>query len=447
MMIRSIKFMAAVAFVFSTSFAQAGKLELTIRTDRAQTPDGAPLFYARGETIRFLATLADGGVPTSAVVKAELIRPGRINPEKRDIRIVDGKGVLEVPAEAPGWVHLSAFFPQTSPKKGVKARDGAGALVDPFLIRPGAPRPADFDAFWDGWVKKTTEMPLRVLSRETIPLTEKQNPGGKFVLREFEINCVGPMPATGFYAMPVGAKPKSLPIIVKFQWAGGGILPELPLYYSDIAIFMTVGKFGAPYRLKDEKWASLGDIGGGYLHDKNILERDNAFLLWMILRDLRALQFAKSLPEWDGKTLVLVGESLGGAQSFILGALDQDVTFSCPCVPALADHGGQRALRRSGWPCIWKANEKGEPVDATNAVRAANAAYFDAANFAPRYRLGQEISVGTGLLDGTCPPESVLAAYNSLPTNIVRRLWVNPRAGHEAGNGHGGKRIEEIIGK
>ncbi len=440
------------SLIISSLFIIAGdavavKYELSLRTDRPQQPDSEGMFYTKGDNVKFTADLKADGIPTSAVVQATISYPGIIKPVTQDLDIKDGTGTIVIPAKDPGWIYASVSLPPPSGKGRALAQDSAGALVDPFLIRPGAERPKDFDAFWDSWTAKTTNEPIKIISNEKIELTEKQNPGNKIIVREFEINCVGPMPSTGFYGMPVNAKPKSLPIIAKFQWAGGGIEPELPLYYSDAAIFMTVGKFGAPYRLREEKWASLGDISGGYKHDKNIEDKNNAFLLWMILRDLRALQFAKTLPEWDGKTIVVVGESLGGAQSFILGGLDSDITFSCPCVPALSDHGGQCVLRRSGWPVIWEADSDGKPVDEKNALRAENARYFDTINFAARYKPHQEISVGTGLLDGTCPPEGVFAAYNSLPANMVRKIWVNPRAGHEAGNGHGGKRIEEIIGK
>lgn len=165
----------------------------------------------------------------------------------------------------------------------------------------------------------------------------------------------------------------------------------------------------------------------------------------MIIRNLRAQMFLKTLPAWNRKVLVVNGESLGGAQSLAMAALDRDVTFACACVPALSDHNGALAGRRNGWPQLWKINAEGRPLDAHNSAISDAAQYFDTANFARR--ISCETSIGTGFLDAACPPEGVFAAYNALNAGIVKQIWWNPKAGHDAGNAHGGRRIAEIIGK
>ncbi len=41
----------------------------------------------------------------------------------------------------------------------------------------------------------------------------------------------------------------------------------------------------------------------------------------MYLRDARAIDFIASQPEWDGKTIVVMGTSMGGQQSLVTAAL------------------------------------------------------------------------------------------------------------------------------
>ena len=45
-----------------------------------------------------------------------------------------------------------------------------------------------------------------------------------------------------------------------------------------------------------------------------------------------------------------------------------------------------------------------------------------------------------------CCPGGKIGAI-TIPAGVKKHVWHNPKAGHEAGNGHGGRRIKEIVGK
>ena len=47
----------------------------------------------------------------------------------------------------------------------------------------------------------------------------------------------------------------------------------------------------------------------------------------MFVRLARALDFLTTRPEWDGKTLAVIGHSQGGCQALVAGGLDERVTF------------------------------------------------------------------------------------------------------------------------
>ncbi len=402
--------------------------------------------FGAGEDVTFDIEAFFGGAPTSIPVRVAASWPGCTGlVEVAEVRTGnDGGARVSYSPKAPGWVYVEAT-PAVAGRQPVKVR--AGAIYRPTDIRPALPPPDDFRAFWDAALADLAKVPIKA-KLTPVEMTEKESAGGKIKGFEFSVDCAGPYPATGFLAMPVDAKPKSLPIIVAYQGASG-VRAWKPWHYGDVAISLTASKFGLPNQLTDKEYAEMGyNAGAIYAMAKDpALTRDDNVFKWMILRDLRVQQYAKTLPEWNGKVMIVNGESLGGAQSLICGALDPDVTFISACVPALCDHNAWRAGRRNGWPNIFSADAFGRPADDLAKSRFEDARYFDTANFATLIGPSKEVTVGTGFLDTTCPPDGVYAAFNAIPSNVVKRLSPRPLAGHGAGNLHGGVRIGEILGK
>jgi len=69
----------------------------------------------------------------------------------------------------------------------------------------------------------------------------------------------------------------------------------------------------------------------------------------MYLADYRAVEYLASRPDWDGKTLVVMGTSMGGQQSLAV-AVSSKITHSSLTNPAGCDsngnlHGGQAGIR------------------------------------------------------------------------------------------------------
>lgn len=83
-----------------------------------------------------------------------------------------------------------------------------GLVVNPEHFQPGTSRPKDFEKFW-----KAEKKALRALQMEVknTPVNDIE-PG--FSCSDIEINCTGPKPACGYFAKPLEAKPKSLPIVL-----------------------------------------------------------------------------------------------------------------------------------------------------------------------------------------------------------------------------------------
>jgi cephalosporin-C deacetylase len=117
---------------------------------------------------------------------------------------------------------------------------------------------------------------------------------------------------------------------------------------------------------------------------------------------LRALEYLASRPNRDGKTLVVMGDSMGGQQSFATVGLVGEklkVTAMICRVPSGADVGARSKGRSMAYP-----NWLNRP-EVIETVR-----YFDTANFAPRIKAPSLVSFG--LYDGTSPPTGMIAAFN-----------------------------------
>lgn len=54
------------------------------------------------------------------------------------------------------------------------------------------------------------------------------------------------------------------------------------------------------------------------------------------------MDFLCSLPDWDGKNVIVTGGSQGGALTLVTAALNEKVTMCAPFYPALCDLQGFR---------------------------------------------------------------------------------------------------------
>jgi cephalosporin-C deacetylase-like acetyl esterase len=152
--------------------------------------------------------------------------------------------------------------------------------------------------------------------------------------------------------------------------------------------------------------------------------RDTWYFLGMFLREVRALDFLCSQPEWDGKTVVVYGSSQGGFQGFAISAIDPRVTFLAAGVPAGCDHTGTVVNRVNGWPKIVPNLPDGKPDP--KVLEASR--YFDNVNFAAKTKAkGAYLTVG--FIDTTCPPTGVYAAYNALPLS-AKAIYDDIPSGH-----------------
>jgi cephalosporin-C deacetylase-like acetyl esterase len=283
-----------------------------------------------------------------------------------------------------------------------------GMLIDPAKLKPGIKCPGDFDGYWNKLKKSLNELPPDI-KRAAVLGTESDK---GYSCEDIEINCLGPKPARGYFAKPENAAPKSLPIVLLVHAAGvkGSWCRSEPAnslgYAKRGALCFDLNAHGM---LNDQPESYYADLENGELKTywlQGITDRDEVYFRSMYLRLLRTIDFLTKQPEWDGKRLLVIGESQGGGQALVAAGLDQRVSAVVAIVPAMCDWFGSLAGRMSGWPQPFESGELKKQMKKALP-------YFDAANILKNSKA--IIFTEIGLIDMTCPSTSVYAAVNEAP--------------------------------
>jgi cephalosporin-C deacetylase-like acetyl esterase/lysophospholipase L1-like esterase len=203
------------------------------------------------------------------------------------------------------------------------------------------------------------------------------------------------------------AKPKrpgKFPALVIFQWAS----PPYPLqkqWVTDRAAEGWLALNIEPHDvLPDQPQSYYDALPQELKHYESIGrdDRDKNYFLQMYLADYRAVDYLAGRPDWDGKTLVVMGTSMGGQQSLCVAGLNPKITHVIVNEPAGCDTNGPLHGRASGYP-FW-------PADNPQVMKTA--LYFDPVNFAPRIKATSLVALG--FVDTIAPPVGIWIAFNQI---------------------------------
>ncbi len=327
----------------------------------------------------------------------------------------------------PGWIAVTAELldekrnpvcpPQLDPESG------CGVLVEPENIKPARPRPEDFEIYWNRRISELRKIPVHAVRKPSqLPCKFSSN----VLCEDLQLNAIGDIPVSGYLLMPKNAAPKSLPAVIYFH--GAGIRSSIKqTEFASHAIVLDINAHGVPNGRNKSYYRNLMKQDRRDRVFRNRNNREKAYLNGMFLRVVRSIDYIRSLPEWNGKDLIVFGRSQGGAQAIAAAALVPEVSLCIANVPALGDHGGFSMNRLPGWPRI---NTLAPQENFDPAEIAEVSDYFDIVNFAPMIRC--PVRMTAGLIDFTCPPTSVHFAYNQLPEKHRRAIEYFPALGHAA---------------
>ena len=135
----------------------------------------------------------------------------------------------------------------------------------------------------------------------------------------------------------------------------------------------------------------------GYLVN-GLDSRENYYMKRVYLACVRSIDLLTSLPEWDGKNVIVQGGSQGGALALITAGLD-------------------KAGRAGGYPHLFK-----NTVDMDTPAKMKTLAYYDVVNFAKQITV--PVYMTWGFNDNTCPPTTSYIVYNVL--NCPKEALITP---------------------
>ena len=414
------------AFAAAWTVQAAGELEDAVlhgETDKARAID-----YKPGETMTFTLQLQGvKSIPpdTYFISWTRTGDDGKIEKGKSPASLTEPL-VIKTKLDKPGFVRIEALIVDKNGKayrksfrgdpntpEGKKALNAwerkdkrvffdGGAGVEPETLQ-SVPEPKDFDAFWARRRARLAKVPLEAEKKELENYSKSMN------VYAVSIKCAGPRPSTGYLSVP--KKPGKYPVKVSFHGYGhtypnkGHVVK--PIVGSDDTIYFNFSPHG--YELErepeyyDEFFRSICSGGRTFgFDDKQNADPETSYFSGYTYRIMRALEWLKTLPEWDGKNLIVSGGSMGGMQSVWAAGLDKDVSVAKPSIPWCCDIGGRDTLKRiiNSWY-----------IHETPALR-----YYDPVNLAKRISKNCKVEITrAGLGDYCCPPSGVAILFNNIP--------------------------------
>ena len=390
-------------------------------------------FYKSGETAVCTVRLFKDGKPLVGE-KVRLVIRWEAQPVKCEDFVADGgPKKFSYTSDKPGWAYFGfqvlgkdgkPLKANSSRSSGHRRRKPAivteiGALFSPDKIVSAVREPADFDEFW---AKRRAE----AAATDTSPTLLELDSGVEGVkLFAVTIRCPRGVVATGYLAYPAKAAPGSLPGYIFFQ----------ALTYADVGPRKAVARAKAGALAFAATWHGfpVGRTKKYYdkeLHayyqrgQKGLGDRDKWVFCDIFFRVLSELKFLKERPEWNGKTLLVHGISLGGILSIFAAAADPAVTTAVIGIPSFCECNAYEAGRT---PHTVYRTAGIERLKAHPELAEAGF-YYDAVNFARRIRC--ETFVTTGFTDESCYPSNVFAFYNAIPKTTKKNISTDPRIGH-----------------
>ena len=349
------------------------------------TPFRPSGIYGRGERAGWTVTLPEGAAP--GPYRYALRRNNKEEIRSGELDLSSGQATVETVERDPAMLFLEI-------RGGAGRPRTFGAAVDPRGLRPVVPRPNDFDAFWKGKLAALRAIP----ENPVLTPGESDRPGVEYAT--IAMDHVNGTHVTGQIARPT--TPGKHPAVLVLLWASPPYPVQKP-WVTDLAskgwLALNIEPHdvvpnGPPsyYQGLSPEIKNYASIGRD--------DREKSYFVEMILRDVRAVDYLSKLPDWDGKTLVVMGTSMGGQQSLCVAGLHPKITHLIVNEPAGCDMNAGLHGRQQGYPSFNVAEPR--------TMEAAR--YVDPINFAPRIRATSLVAMG--FTDDVAPPAGIWTAFN-----------------------------------
>lgn len=267
-------FLASAALFTHTTLTFAQRVP--IQEQLTFTPYHANGIYETGETVGWI--VAPGPVPPTYAYKWTVRRNNAIVLAEGKLDLSAGKDKIEVTGDQPEMIYVA---------------------IEPYAALAADASGVDIPAGGSGQ-DAAANTPV-----------ESEVPGVEASM--FSLDALGSK-AHGYLARP--AREGRFPAVIQLQYAGVYAL-NLRGDEQRAAEGWLIINVDSHDKLPSDP---SGNIPRNYQEIGNT-DREKSYFLDMYLRDSRALDYLMTRPDWDGKTIVLMGGSMGGQQSIALAGL------------------------------------------------------------------------------------------------------------------------------
>lgn len=356
--------------------------------------DKDALSYKCGETMRLTITAkANPIVETSTYLRWELRADDGTSSAGYD-RVSPGNPlVLETKISRPGFVHLFcvALTAELSEDPSFeKFNGGCGAEIEKLAYLDGE-FSEQYDKYWAELEKLIDEYQYEIISCK--PIEDERVPASH---EAYDIQITTPedwRPCSAIVTIPKGKE--NLPLTISY--IGYGVTPCF--VEPDDGIRINVNAHGIKnFKNRFDAEKTYKEIRGYGINGDDLNSPYTSYWRGMMIRDMIAVKYGKSLKQWDGKTLNFEGGSQGAFQATNMAAHTKGATSLTIFIPWYCNRRSEKEGYIYGWGPRFE-----------DGVRM-----FD--TVAAGLRVKCPVTITAYLGDYTCPPHSIAALYNSIST-------------------------------
>ncbi|MEE0945858.1 MAG: DUF1653 domain-containing protein [Acutalibacteraceae bacterium] len=297
----------------------------------------------------------------------------------------------------PGFVRITctAFNTEYAPDSNFDVLEAsAGAEIEKLTYCDTIPE--DFDKYWKEIEDLVADFDCKSIMWEDVSYSAKKG----FKKYDVRISTPEGRPASAIVTIP--DKEGSFPLIMEFN---GYCIEGSVTRYRDDAIVAFVNAHGIENDItRTELALKYTDLAGyGFNETEN---ESNITTYWrgMMIRNLIATKFMKTLPQWDKEHLTVTGGSQGAFQATTVAAHDKDVTFLDIFIPWFCNLFAESQGYMGGWRPKFKEGLR----------------YFDTVAQATRVKCPVNMEIRLG--DYVCPPSTTVTLYNAF--NCYKHMTV-----------------------
>lgn len=362
-------------------------------------PDHADWLYKTGEKAKVDVGFYLYGIPQDVEVSYEIGPDMMPSTQKGKVTLKNGRATINMGTmKGAGFLDLRLSATVNDKKYNHHVKVG----FSPEQLKPYTKNPSDFDDFWKNNLVEARKTPLSVTCEKVDKYTTDEFDCFLLKIKTDKRHCV-----YGYLTKP--KKEGKYPVVLCPPGAGIKTIKE-PMrntYYAKNGfIRLEIEIHGLHPELSTETFKEISTAfadANEYLNN-GLDDRDNYYMKHVYVACVRCIDYLTTLPEWDGKNVIVQGGSQGGALSIVTAGLDPRITACVANHPALSDMAGYLDHRAGGYPHFNRTNHMLTP-EKVNTMQ-----YYDVVNFARR--LSCPTYLTWGFNDNVCPPTTSYIVWN-----------------------------------